>query len=439
MNILVVSNLFPPHYLGGYELLCKGVCDDLHRRGHSITVLTTNHGLSTSADDGGEAENIIQSECMSQSESTVQPQNISESFPYKVHRTLNLYIPFGTAPSISRLKRHFIGLHNYRVTRKIIDQVKPDVIFVWSQLRLTLGSAYAATDSGIPVVYTYNDDHISGYRTPETGYSLLKAYRYIADCLLFPRNCVGGLDLSRSTAISRSVRDEITAKGVDVSAAEVIYQGIPIEQFPLKSNPGTVSKRVKILYAGQLHHYKGVHTIIEAAINLKRHNLFEFEVTIAGSGAPSYQKELEELIRVNDLSKEVIFAGKILREDMCKFYQENDIFIFPSIWKEPFGLTHLEAMACGTPVISTTCGGPGEFLIDGENSLTFEAEDAGNLADKVARLVQDPILRNKIVRIARETVEAKFTMTTYVNSLEEMLMKGCKNESHSYSKAVCAP
>jgi len=350
-----------------------------------------------------------------------------DSFGYPVHRDLHLYIPFGTAPSISRLKRYSTGKFNYKVTRDLINEVQPDIIFVWSQLRLTLGSAYAATDSGTPVVYTYNDDHISGYRIPEKGISVRKAYRYIADRLFFPRNCVGGLDLTKSTAISKSVRDEIIAKGVDISKAEIIYQGIPIEQFPLKTDPGEISKKVKILYAGQLHHYKGVHTIIEAAAELKRQSTCDFEVTIAGSGPDSYQKELEDLIITHGLSKEVIFAGKIKREDMCKYYQKSDIFIFPSIWKEPFGLTHLEAMACGTPVISTTCGGPGEFLIHEKNALTFEAENALDLAANVARLVQDPVLRKQIAQTARETVESRFTMTTYVDALEKMLMKGMKS------------
>ena len=403
MKILVVSNLFPPHYLGGYELLCKNVCDELSRRGHDICVLTSDHTTGKTQRGSNPSDGL------------------SMTHSYPVDRSMKLYIPFGAPPSISRWKRYRAGIHNKDAVNRIINMQNPDIVFVWSQLRLGLGAAYGATQKGLPVVYTFNDDHIKGFSTPQWGWSIRQAYRYIADCLIFPENTVAGLELSRSTAISRSTRDEIIGSNVDVSKTNIIYQGIPIEQFPLKETAGNVSSPVRIIYAGQLHHYKGVHTILEAAVILRKEQSFPFTITIAGSGSSDYEAFLKDFTLQHNLEDCVSFAGKIARESMSDFYQKGDIFVFPSIWKEPFGLTHLEAMASGTPVISTTRGGPGEFLLDGENALTFEAEDSHMLSEKVAHLVHSNELRKQIACTARETVEKQFSMSVYVDSLEALL------------------
>src|SRR5581483_208114 len=71
--------------------------------------------------------------------------------------------------------------------------------------------------------------------------------------------------------------------------------------------------------------------------------------------------------------------------------------LFPTEWDEPFGIVPLEAMACATPVIATGTGGSGEFLVDGENSVLFEAGDAAALARAIDALGHDEQLRNRVV------------------------------------------
>ena len=78
-------------------------------------------------------------------------------------------------------------------------------------------------------------------------------------------------------------------------------------------------------------------------------------------------------------------------------------------------------MASGTPVVSTPNGGPGEFLVDGENALLFRAGDAVGLADRIIRLIRDDSLRRRLAVAGRRTVERDFTLDRYVASLERML------------------
>src|ERR1051325_10801161 len=84
------------------------------------------------------------------------------------------------------------------------------------------------------------------------------------------------------------------------------------------------------------------------------------------------------------------------RSELASRYRDSDVFVFPTIWEEPFGLVPLEAMACGTPVIATGTGGSGEFLVEGYNCLLVPPGDAHALAAAVRRLAEDGELRARL-------------------------------------------
>ena len=78
-------------------------------------------------------------------------------------------------------------------------------------------------------------------------------------------------------------------------------------------------------------------------------------------------------------------------------------------------------MASGTPVVSTTEGGPGEFLEDNHNALVFKAGDAEDLARALMRFATDDPLSRSLARNARLMVETRFTLDRYVKDLEQFL------------------
>lgn len=401
MRILVVSNLFPPGYLGGYELGCSQVCEILSQQGHEVEVLTSDHE-EDDRDDYPEG-------------------------PFPVHRMLRLYVPFGTPATLMRGRRREVGKHNAWIMRKAIGRVEPDVVYFWSQLRLTVGSLRAAVQSGLPIAYRWGDAHILGYQSAKWGWHPRQIYRYLVDNWLFPDISLKGISFEHCSCISHHLKSQLIDAGLPIQHSPVVYNGIPLEAFPLKDKPGHLHDPVRILYVGQLHHYKGVHTVIEAAHRFAQLSESPVEVGIAGSGPADYIEKLR--ILAGEGKAQVNFLGKVPYHKLSAIYQSHDVFVFPSIWEEPQGVTYLEAMASGTPVISTVDGGHGEIIRDGENSLVFEKENVQHLSKQLAILLNKKGLRHRLIDSAKKEVKEHFTLEAFAQAELQNLEAACKKKS----------
>jgi glycosyltransferase involved in cell wall biosynthesis len=103
-----------------------------------------------------------------------------------------------------------------------------------------------------------------------------------------------------------------------------------------------------------------------------------------------------------ELKDNVTFHGFVSRPDLVRLYYEADVFVFPPIWNEAFGVTPLEAMAAGVPVAVTRCGGIVETVQDQKTGFVVEPEDAAALAQAMLRLLEDDALREKMGRAGRQ-------------------------------------
>jgi hypothetical protein len=217
-------------YLGGYELLCRQVMQELAARGHETMVLTSTHGSG---------------------------QVIEALDGLAVWRVLRLDTPFGAPPSVSRLRRLRAGRHNQQALAEAVAAFRPDLVFVWSQLRLTIACTRAAESLGLPTVCTMNDPRLGRVVAAPFRATPKGVVRWLTDRTVFRSTTLLGLRPDRVTCISKTLRDDLLTLRVPVAGSRVIYQGIPLEQFPMKAQPGLLGTPPRLLYAGQLHPYNG--------------------------------------------------------------------------------------------------------------------------------------------------------------------------------------
>lgn len=391
MKILIVTNLFPPVVLGGYEILCHQVVDALEDAGHTVTVLTSTQGDLPSTD------------------SIIRELHVFQPFDKKVEGAM-------------RREKLRAARHNAQSMKDLLAKSSFDVIFMWSMLRLTPSCAAVAESSEVPVVYTFNDEHPSGYLPARFALSPRAFIRWVLDATVFKSLTNRSLQFEFTTCISKLLKENLLKAGMPIGGSQVIYQGIPITQFPLREQGRRNEGPLRLLYAGQLHAYKGVHTLMEAlGLVAENDDPIRYQCSIVGAGTDEYEKQLAS--HAERLRIPVSFMGKVTHEEMAALYRSHDVLIFPSIWPEPFGLTHLEAMASGLPVISTVNGGQGEFLVDGVNCLSFPPSDAACLAHQIQTLADDPALYQSLVEAGRDTVEKGFTFSRYVADLQQLLKK----------------
>lgn len=147
----------------------------------------------------------------------------------------------------------------------------------------------------------------------------------------------------------------------------------------------------------------------------------DFHLNIAGTGVPAYRAELEAIRTRENLTDAVTFLGKIPHTRMASVYQAHHELVFPSEWQEPFGLSHIEAMVCGTAEISTITGGSAELIRHGQNALAFYAGDVADLEAQLRILLDSAPERQRLLNGGRSRVEKHHSLRGYVDRIEESL------------------
>lgn len=183
-------------------------------------------------------------------------------------------------------------------------------------------------------------------------------------------------------AISASTADDLVARGIEREQIKVIYPGIDSSRFtpaPVLRDPEPL-----FLYLGRLKRYKGVGVVLRAFAALAHPSA---RLLIAGSG--DYRPSLERLAASLDLGERARFLGFISEEEKLALLRRAWALLFASP-KEGWGITNLEAAACGTPVIASDAPGLRESVRHGETGYLVPHGDVQAMADRMGELVRSP-------------------------------------------------
>lgn len=310
---------------------------------------------------------------------------------------------------------------NQRHTARALRRKDYDLVFCWCMNRLSLGPVLAARAAGVPVCYTVNDEHPKQFRFPAHPRTLRERLRELAEKTVWRKATLRGLEPVPTTVISQALKDSLVAQGTPMEQAQVIHQGIPLGQFPFGPAWRAPREPLRVVYAGQLSESKGVHTLIRAVGEVEERRSGAVELTIVGSGVPEYERYLRELVQECGIGSVTRFAGSVPHAEIGKVYQQHHVLVFASECREAFGLSHVEAMASGCAVLSTTRGGCAELVRDGENALEFESGNAMHLASRLEELLDSEFHRRELVHAGRRWVEEHHDLAGYCTRLETFI------------------
>ena len=224
------------------------------------------------------------------------------------------------------------------------------------------------------------------------------------------------------TAISESTRSDLLARGVPVERTRVIYCGIDSDAF--NPAPDERSPTPVIAYVGRLRRYKGVELIIRAVAAMKDR---QTQLEIAGTGDD--RPRLEALAMSLDLGRRVRFLGFVSEAEKSALLRRAWIVSLTSP-KEGWGITNLEAAACGTPVVASDSPGLRESVLDGRTGFLVKHGDVSELAAAYDRIIADPALVTRLGTAGRAFAES-FTWESAADHTEAHLQNRMREGGHA--------
>lgn len=375
LKILIVTNLYPPQAIGGYERAIADYARLLESRGHTVLVVTSNAEEYTT--------NYVNN----------KPEPLIHRCLYLCGEWTNNGPQFLSGEEVTAR-----NVLNHQILVEHLHTFQPDVCLAGNIDFLEIEILEPILADGIPVAhYVMNEN--PGYASQ-----------------LAPKT-----DLYQYITCSDWVRDNLNQKGYPVKTAQTIYPGAAVEEFYQAELP--VRDRLRIAYASLVMPYKGAGVLIEALSLLHAANI-EFSATIAGGTLkPEFVQALQEFVESEGMQDKVKFAGVLSRQELKELYLTHNVLVFPSCFPEPFGISQIEAMAAGLTLVTSATGGSREIVKHGEDGLIFESENALDLADVLSSLPINPDEWERIAYAGQKRTVSELTQTRAVEQLEEVLFK----------------
>ena len=379
MRILqVVPAFYPSKSYGGAPNVVYEISKRLSRRGHEVIVYTTDaydsNGRITKTFD--EIEGI----------KVRYFRNLSNSLAYN-HK---LFTPIGALSAVRKEmeKIDVVHMHDYRT-------ILNAMVYKYS---LKYGVPYIIQPHGA-APRILQKQKLKVFFDVLVGYSMLS-------------------NASKIFALNKSEASKILAMDVSPNKIEIVPNGIDLNRyFPLPKKEtfrrkyGILERKI-ILYLGRIHVSKGIDLLIESFPEvLKQTDDVRLVIVGPDDGFLDYLKKLAKSLSVES---KVLFTGPVSEYDKLAAYVDADVFVTPSFYGFP--LTFLEAMACGTPIITTNRG---DFISGIHGNVGFVTEyNKDDLARAISLLLDKEGLRRKFSKNSKRTV-TEFNWDRVVDRIEK--------------------
>jgi len=364
MNILHVTPFFYPAWAyGGIPRIIYGLCSELVRQGHTVTVYTTDvldaNLRNTQLERCADVDGIR----------TYYFKNVSNYLAYHY----NVYLPIGMRRHVKRELREF------------------DVI------QMTAHRNFLNN-----IVHYYSKRYSIPYVFCGEGTVLRQERRIFAKQLfdsVFGDRILN--DASHFIAVSNNEVDEFERMGVNRSRVTVIPNGINFEAFRELPETGLFRKKhgledqKLVLFMGRIAPIKGLDFLVRAFAECNRDD----SVLVVAGPDMGARSEVDAFIAERGLDKKIMFTGLLEGEDKLSAYVDADVTVSPSVY-EVFGLVLFESILCGTPVIATHTCGSAESVSEQDFGRVVPYGDVPALSEKINEMLNMPI-QEKTGMVAR--------------------------------------
>lgn len=402
MKILLISNFFPPHFIGGAEIIAHRQALALKTRGHEVRVLAGDN-------------------------SRPQPGYpvLHETFDGMPITRVALQ-PVDFAPTGNNVAHPEVD----DIFDALVDEWQPDVIHAHHLVGLSVGIIQRARARGIRVVLTLHDHWgfcINSIRMTDpsslcvnaTGCSGCHASIHVGGHPLpqrmrqdYLRWQLSGVDCFISP--SHYLAEAYVGAGFDAARMQVIANGIELDTYAKVARPA-FEGRLRILFIGYMGEHKGVPTLLRALARMPPDRV---EVDFVGDGhlRNEYQQELRRI--APDLRQR--FWGRLPNDLIAERMSAAHVFVLPSICPENQPVTITEAMASGVPVVASRIGGIPELVADGVSGWLFEPGNDEDLARQLMTYINDPGLLDAHAAAGRSRI-VDYGFARQIDRLERIL------------------
>jgi len=293
---------------------------------------------------------------------------------------------------------------------------QPDVIHVTNTLLIGVAREFKRSLQ-VPITCGLHGEDIFLERMPQP-------YQSEALSLIRDRACF----VDRFLAIS-TYYGEMFSKwvGLDRSKIDVVWPGIALEDYRNMTPDNSNSRPLTIGFLARFVPEKGLHLLVDAFIRLNRSGEFPNLQLVAGGyvsrAYKTYVDGIRKKIKDSGLDNRIKLLGTLERPDKLNFFRQIDVFSVPALYREPKGISILEALASGIPVVQPDHGAYPEWVNATQGGLLHRPNDSVDLAEKLATLLRDADTRKRLGQQGRQGIFEKFSSERMAMSTLDVLRR----------------
>lgn len=396
MKVLQIINAFyPPCTSGGAGFVVHDISKVLARRGHQVTVYTTNVLSRNQLFSSNYKKNYYEGMFVYYFNNILYNPSLSIEFSYELYRSIKENI----------LNYDIIHIHEYR-----------------SYISLVV--SYYAHKYNIPIILQAHGQlpRIISKQRSKWFFDTLLGYRLLKNC-------------SKIIALNQMESRIYKNIGIPNKLITIIPNGIDFSEYnhlPPKGNfriGYNLNKDEKIvLFLGRINKIKGIDILIKAFTDVVK-NLDGVRLVVVGPDDGSLE-ELQTLVKDMNIENKVTFTGPLYGLKKIEAYVDSDVYILPSRY-ETFPMTLLEAYACGKPIIASNVGGLKDLVINNVTGLFFDSGDVEYLARNILYLLNNESKSKEMGFNGRQLVKDNFTLENVVDQLEKVY-----NDAHVQNRII---